>query len=143
MATTKSSMIAAINGFITSIVSVLKHRNSMLELVNEFYQVPYSNQVTGTDVIANNILFKKQGNIVHINGFFQNKKATVQQFITVVPIVDSKYYAKSAQDTVFFGISENTGNKIRVSASNNSLYLLDPISPNERVYVNNHYQTND
>lgn len=143
MATTKSSMIAAINGFITSIVSVIKHRNSMLELVNEFYQVPYSNEVTGTGVIANNILFKKQGNIVYINGFFQNKKATIQQNTTVVTILDSKYYAKSGQDTMFFGVSDITGNRIIVSASNNTLYLFGPISPNERVYVNSHYQTND
>ena len=36
---TKAALITAINGFITSIVNITKHRNSMLQLVNEFFTI--------------------------------------------------------------------------------------------------------
>jgi len=45
---TKSGLITAINGFIVSVVSVVKHRNSMLEVVNELYPTAVTDNNTNS-----------------------------------------------------------------------------------------------
>lgn len=74
---TKSSLISAINGFITSVVNITKHRNSMLEVVNELYPTKVSDNSTDetytTQTNANityAIQIVKQGRSVRINGTY-------------------------------------------------------------------------
>lgn len=74
---TKSSLISAINGFITSIVTISKHRNSMLEVINELYPSKVSDNSTDetytTQTNANityGIQIVKQGRSIRINGSY-------------------------------------------------------------------------
>ncbi len=80
---TKAGLISAINGFITSVVNITKHRNSMLEVINELYPT----KVTDSDVtetfttqVNANIIYSiqivKQGRNVRINGTYRNTGST-------------------------------------------------------------------
>ena len=70
---TKAGLISAINGFITSVVNITKHRNSMLELVNELYPATLTDDQSTTNVftatqagvIGYQFTFKKRGNMVY------------------------------------------------------------------------------
>jgi len=72
---TKSGLISAVNGFITSVVSVVKHRNSMLEVINELFPTVTQQNEASTSIITKtyslavyDIDFKKQGNLVTATG---------------------------------------------------------------------------
>jgi len=74
---TKSALISTINGFITSIVNITKHRNSMLEVINELYPSKVSDNSTDetytTQTNANityGIQIVKQGRSIRINGSY-------------------------------------------------------------------------
>ena len=73
---TKTNLISAVNGFITAVVSIVKHRNSMLEVINELYPTKVSDtssSETYTTKTANffySVQIVKQGRTVRINGFY-------------------------------------------------------------------------
>lgn len=74
---TKSGLITAINGFITSVVNITKHRNSMLEVVNELYPTKVLDNSTDetytTQTNANityNIQIVKQGRTIRVDGTY-------------------------------------------------------------------------
>lgn len=103
---TKSGLIAAVNGFITSLITQTKHRDSMLEVINELYptKVLDSNSTetyttkNGT-VITYSVQIVKQGRSVRINGSYNNTSAlaipvgtTIFTFKTNEFIGDTSYY---------------------------------------------------
>jgi hypothetical protein len=74
---TKSALISAVNSFITSVVNITKHRNSMLEVINELYPSKVSDDSTSetytTQTNANityGIQIVKQGRSIRINGTY-------------------------------------------------------------------------
>jgi hypothetical protein len=74
---TKASLISAVNGFITAVVNITKHRNSMLEVINELYPSKVSDDSTSetytTQTNANityGIQIVKQGRSIRINGTY-------------------------------------------------------------------------
>jgi hypothetical protein len=77
---TKANLISAVNGFITAIVNITKHRNSMLEVINELYPTPVYENVTDpsdeiyttqTNVnISYQIQIVKQGRTVRVSGIY-------------------------------------------------------------------------
>lgn len=74
---TKSALISAVNSFITSVVNITKHRNSMLEVINELYPTKVSDDSTTETYttqtnpnITYSIQMVKQGRSVRINGSF-------------------------------------------------------------------------
>jgi|LakMenE01Jun11ns_1017448.scaffolds.fasta_scaffold9525812_2 hypothetical protein len=91
---TKSALISAVNGFITSVVNITKHRNSMLEVINELYPLKVSDNSTDetyTTQTNQNITYTiqivKQGRSIRINGSFTyvgaqalNPNTTIFQF---------------------------------------------------------------
>jgi len=72
---TKTALLATINGFITALINVTKHRSSMSAVVDEMYSNSvYDNNATetyttksGTD-IDYRINIKKSGNVAHLKG---------------------------------------------------------------------------
>jgi hypothetical protein len=145
---TKSALISAINGFITSVVNITKHRNSMLEIVNEIFQTTTTQTITtGTNVFWCNLRYKKVGNIVYIDGSITSKYTQAVEDLVLITIPNSLFYAKTGQDTIsvsaFTSQSSITqGTKI-LSFATSSIYLIGSISPNQTIYINSHYQTND
>ena len=76
---TKNALITNINNFITSVVNITKHRNSMLAVVNELYPTKVSDSNTTETYttkngpnITYNIQIVKQGRSVRINGNYTN-----------------------------------------------------------------------
>jgi hypothetical protein len=74
---TKSGLISAVNSFITSVVNITKHRNSMLEVINELYPTKVSDNsvdeiyTTQTNPnITYGIQIVKQGRSIRINGSY-------------------------------------------------------------------------
>jgi hypothetical protein len=74
---TKSALISAVNSFITSVVNITKHRNSMLEVINELYPSKVSDNSTSetytTQTNANityGIQIVKQGRSIRIDGTY-------------------------------------------------------------------------
>jgi len=76
---TKSALTTALNGFITSLVSVTKHRNANNAIVDEIYATPIETTQSDTailTVIGSNfgyeLLFTKTGRMVNVSGFIDN-----------------------------------------------------------------------
>jgi hypothetical protein len=77
---TKTSLISAVNGFLTAIITQLKVRNAQLEVINEIYPTvitdnstteTYTEQ-TNTD-IAYSVNIIKTGKNIRIDGNYQNQ----------------------------------------------------------------------
>ena len=80
---TKANLISAVNGYLTALITYLKHRSSMLEVINELYPTKVADSSTtetyttkNGSVITYNIAFVKQGRSVRINGTYINPSAT-------------------------------------------------------------------
>jgi len=140
----KSTLISNINGFITAIITQSKVRNAYLELVNSLFQTTtVQTLTTGSDVFWYNLRYKKIGNIVYIDGSITNKYTISKSGVVVVTIPDSLFYAKTGQDTIAIGVTESTGTNVLVSFATSSIYLIGTIGAGQRIYINQHYQTND
>lgn len=141
---TKSSLSSSINTQITSIITQAKHRLSMALVVDEIFQTTTTqNLISGSNVFWHNLNYKKQGNIVHIDGFIINKYSVAKSGVVIITIPNSELYAKTGQDTIVFGFTDATGTPVQLSFATSSIYLLGNLAPNQRIYINAHYQTND
>lgn len=140
----KASLTSAINTFITAIITQTKVRNAYLELINVFFQTTTNQSLsTGSNVFWHNLYYKKQGNIVSVNGFITNKFTVAKSGLNIITIPNSLYYAKTSQDTVCFAFTDATGSPVQISFSADKIYLIGNLSPNQKIYINAHYQTND
>jgi len=129
---TKAGLISAINGFITSVVNITKHRNSMLELVNELFQTTTIQTITtGTDVFWCSLRYNNLANIT-ISG------VNFTLPLTGVVVANGSYYLnidnglfKSSFGEVYQGISNTTDWAFVVSSGEysnteyNNEYLLN------------------
>jgi hypothetical protein len=142
---TKSTLISNINGFITSVVNITKHRNSMLELVNELFQTTTTQSGT-TGVLSldleHNLRYKKIGNIVYIDGTIKNTSSFVYSNIILLTIPNSQYYPKTDQITQLI-CNSSSGNSVGIEFALSSINLTSPLVPNQTIIINGHYQTND
>jgi hypothetical protein len=139
---TKSALITSINTFITAVINPTKHRNSMLDLVNELFQTTTTQVInTGLNIFYCNLRYKKIGNIIYIDGTIQSAYSTVQSGVVLVTIPNAIFYSKTGQDTVV--VCQTNGDSCLVSFATNSIALLSPLTPYQTIYINAHYQTND
>ena len=140
---TKSGIITAINGFITSVVDITKHRNSMLELVNELWQTSNIQLVqSGTNLFWCNLTYKKVGNLVFLSGSITNKFTIAKNGVTMITIPNAQYFGKTSNDTVCV-VPTTDGSLIQISISETGIYLIGNLAPNQQLRLNIHYQTND
>lgn len=141
---TKAALTTAVNGFITSIVTVLKHRNSMSELINTLFQTTHTmSNVAAPNQFTYNLKFKKIGNLIWVDGTIKNEYSVVQGNISLVTINNSEYFAKTGQDTKGLVVGENSLSNGIVNFTTSSIFLVTNIGPGNTIRVNNHYQTND
>jgi len=136
---TKANLITALNGFISAVVGITKHRNANNAIVDEIY--PNSiidNQTTETyttssTVVNYSISIVKSGNIAHISGSFQNPNT----FLMSNPIVflwkNSEFKPNSSTSLFFLGI-DNSGNTKRIGMNNTILTLQDSLDALGTVY---------
>lgn len=141
---TKSTLITAVNGFLTSVVTILKHRNSMLELINTLFQTTYvMSNVAGPDQFTYTLRFKKIGNVIWVDGTVKNSYTVPMGSISLVTIGNSEYFAKTGQDTKGFVVGEDSLSNGLLKFTTNSIFLETNIGPGNSIRINNSYQTND
>ncbi len=144
---TKSALITSINGYITSVVNIAKHRSSMLDLINEFFQTTH---IMDNGAVPNQfsyrLRFKKQGNIVNVDGYIRNDYSVIKGDEILLNIDNSQYFVKTGQE-VAFSVSSNFLTNgvalIGLVGLNSSIFLATNIGAGELIYINTTYQTND
>jgi len=144
MATTKASLISAVNTFITAVIDVTKHRNSMLELINTFFSTTITKSNTaGANQFTYNLKFNKKGNFVTCKGYIRNDYATIRGNEICFTQTDTELYAKTSDDTISSGVLFPSNTNCRISFATNTIYLLDSISSGGTLQINTTYQVND
>lgn len=139
----KATIISDINAQITAVITQAKHRLSMLPLVNELFQTTtHQEMITGSDVFWVNLYYKKQGNIVYLNGYITNKYSISKSSQGIASIPGPLYYAKTGQDTIC-SLPTSDGSIVQCSISGSGIYLIGSLAPNQQLRFNIHYQTND
>ncbi|CAB4136055.1 hypothetical protein UFOVP299_7 [uncultured Caudovirales phage] len=151
---TKANLISAVNGFITSIVNITKHRNSMLEVVNELYG---SNQLNDTQATTNvvtlvlsdtlyNLTFTKTGRMVYVNGIIINNNSIIPNNTVIANFTNSEFAPQNGKQFRIVGF---------IDANNNNIpFIFENIESNQRIkntkqvpiaeqyYINGFYLTN-
>jgi len=141
----KSTLISTINGYITAIVSVTKVRNAYLSLVNTFYQTTYTISVAdAVNTLSYEINFKKQGNIVNVDGYIKNGTSSmIGATIGLIEIPDALYHVKTDEAVAFPIINNTTFSIGEIVLSTDIISLASNLGAGSRVSFNGHYQTND
>jgi hypothetical protein len=152
---TKSNLITAVNGFITAVVNITKHRNSMLEVVNELYPATVQDTQATTNVFARGTIqtnfnysfkLKKTGNIVFISGEITNNSSTTAFALgDITAIINTEYQPQSTQNII--GMTNNN-NRVLLTVVGSGVNRLSgllyaSIPANGRVDFNGFYFTND
>ena len=142
---TKSTLITAVNGFIANVVSITKHRNSMLEIIDTLFQTTYvMSNVAGPDQFTYTLRFKKIGNVIWVDGTVKNEYTSgAHGNVSLVTIDNSEFYAKTGQDTKGFVVGENSLSNGLLKFTTNSIFLETNIGNGNTIRINNHYQCND
>lgn len=110
---TKATLLSTINGFITSVINVTKHRQSMASVVDELYPAIVND--TNADeiyttksgsVITYDVDIVKSGNIAMIKGTLINVSGSVASPQTVFTWKTSPYKPKVGVSEIrFFGVT--------------------------------------
>lgn len=141
---TKASLTSAVNGFITAVVNIANHRLSMLQLINELFQTTHSmSNVSAPNQFTYNLKFKKIGNVIWVDGTVKNEYTSPMGNISLLTINDSRFFAKTGQDTKGTIVGENSLSNGLINFTTDKIFLPGNIGPGNTVRVNNHYQTND
>jgi len=141
---TKSALITAVNGFISSIQSIANHRLSMLEIINVLFQTTITQTlVSGTNVFYYNLRYKKQGNLVHVDGYIVNKFTIAKSAVDILTISDSLVFGKTGNVVGYFGFTKTTGTPVEISIDADKIKLVGSMAPNQEIKINLTYQTND
>ena len=150
----KSTIISNINGFITAVITQLKHRNSMLEIVNNLWSTTYDDTKNTTSLtplsattplvttINYNIVLSRTGNKVFVQGYvFNGGTSPTTPFTQICTIDIADLEAKSILSS-FVAVSPTTGQVIQLTVSDKLIgYTSIPVG--QYFYFNGVYFTND
>jgi hypothetical protein len=150
----KATIIANINGFITAVITQLKHRNSMIELINNLWSTTFRDEKVDSSLtplskttplqadINYDITLKRVGNVVFVQGSIQSNTSTpFSPFTDICNITDSNFNAK-ALPSVLVATNPFTGDNILLNFSN-KIRVITSIPAFQTFYFNGIYFTND
>ncbi len=150
---TKANLISAVNGFITSIVNITKHRNSMLEVVNELYGNQVSDTQATTNVVTRNfaastynLTFTKTGRMVYVYGTIINVSTSIPNNSIIADITNSEFAPQSGQQFRIVGFSDLDNDNIPfifeniANAQKIRNFKAVPIA--QQFFINGFYLTN-
>ena len=138
---TKANLITALNGFISAVVGITKHRNANNAIVDEIYpnSVSDSNitktytEAIGGNNISYSITIVKSGNISHISGSFRNDNTLIISNRSVFTWLSNEFTPNSDTSLNFSGI-DNLGNPKKLFMNNSVLSLEDSLDILKTVY---------
>lgn len=144
---TKSTLITNINNYISAVVTVVKHRLSMLELVNEIF--PTSVDIsTSSSSMFSELQFTKSGNKCLVTGSISSSSSSMIGNQKIFDISNSLFYPKVTQPII--GIEATTLQPVLIfvndfsDASNpNSFFLSSNIGAGSEIIINATYIVND
>ena len=123
-------------------------------LLNEQYATNYYKTEADTDILtlsgglSSTLLFrvniKKSGNTVHLSGYLQNDQAlTLGGAISTTPVIlyaDNAYKPKTGLQ---FYTYQMQGNQPKLRFNSSGIFIHYALAPNEIIYFNATYTTND
>jgi hypothetical protein len=151
---TKANLISAVNGFITAIVNITKHRNSMLEVVNELYG---NNQLNDTQLTTNvvtknflntiyNLTFTKTGRMVYVYGTIRNNTYPIFNNRIIADITNSEFAPQSGQQFRIVGFSDADNDNIPFIFENidnaPKIRNFKEVPMSQEFFINGFYLTN-
>ena len=144
---TKANLITDINGFLTSIVTISKHRNSMNEVVNELFPIS-ENYVQESGDIQYDLTFTKSGNKCLFTGSIKNTTSSIIGNTKLLDIPNSLYYPKEAQIITSVGNTSLNNGKLLVTDASfvgypNAIYTSTNIGAGNQIIINTSYIVND
>lgn len=139
---TKAGLIAAVNGFITSVVNITKHRNSMLEIINELFATTTNYTVsTGIDCFHYSLNFKKIGNVVYVDGYAKSQYTYTIYDPTFFVVPNGIYSPKRTATTT--GNSDIFSTQLIVLDVSGIMFVRGAFYPEVVTYINFNYTVND
>ncbi len=137
---TKATLLSTINGFLTAVITQLKHRNSMSAVVDEMYTTSVTdtqaNETYTTKAgtsINYSIRIIKSGNIAHISGTVRNTTSGILSPQNIFTWKTNDFRPRSGvNDFVFKAF--NGGNEVTLFLNNNVLSLSTNILPTSTNY---------
>ena len=144
---TKSNLISSINSFLTATVTILKHRNSMLEVINELFATSNNYTVT-TGNIQYDLTFTKSGNKCLVTGSIKNASSSIIGNTKLLDIPNSLYYPKISQLSTGVGSSSLSNSIIAFTDSTfllypNSIFINSNLGVGSTLIINTSYIVND
>lgn len=144
---TKSNLISSINSFLTATVTILKHRNSMNEIVNELFPIS-NNYVQESGNIQYNLTFTKSGNKCLLTGSIKNASSSIIGNAKLLDIPNSIYYPKVSQNLTCVGYTSLSNGKLLVTDASfpvfpNSIFTGTNIGVGSQIIINQSYIVND
>lgn len=141
---TKTNLITALNGFITAVVSITKHRNANNAIVDEIYPTAVTDtQITETYTtksgtsLTYSITIIKSGNIAHLKINVRNSTASALGDVSVFSWKNSEFKPKSVVNSIKFKAYYDTNNinEITLLLDENGIHLKGAINPGSFSFV--------
>ena len=127
--------MCSINGFITSIITQTKHRDSMGAVVDEMYPVVVSDSdvletytTKAGAFIKYNLQIAKSGNIAHVTGSIQNISGIYKGSQNVFTWDATPFKPTAATFALLF-YAENSTDRIRISLNETGLDIIGLMTP--------------
>ena len=144
---TKANLISSINSFLTATVTILKHRKSMGEVVNELFPIS-NNYVQESGNILYNLTFTKSGNKCLVTGNIKNTSSSIIGNAKLLDIPNSIYYPKDAQILTCVGNTSLSNGKLLVTDASfpavpNCIFTSTNIGVGNVIIINQSYIVND
>ena len=146
---TRNQTLTSVNSEITAIIDDVKHRQSMLFLIDQLYTTvtEQSNEVAGTIYDNDVSLFyrmrvSKSGNTVCVNGFIQNTTGAMVSSQNLFSIVNSEYLPIPNIDAFCLDrITTSKPNCLLIILGNKIRIGEEPLNNNETIFFNFTYKT--
>lgn len=140
---TKTSLISAVNAQITAVIDDIKHRQSMLELINEIYPTPIVDTHLTTNaitVVGSNfeyeLTFTKIGRLVHINGFISNVSGSILNIEDIATITNTEF---NPFDTFVLQGHNSSGQTLNIQVETGQIVLASTFGVGTTFFINQSY----
>lgn len=149
---TKTNFITSVNTQLTAIITQLKHRASMLLMIDELFKTTIEDDQSTTNVFtallpSSTILYEikvsKTGNTVFVNGWVANNSANIlptnTKFLT---ITNAEYIQIESVDPfqLYRAVTDKNG-KLLIFNFDNTISFFGALNPQERLFFNFSYKT--
>jgi len=142
----KATFTTTINGFLTAVITQLKHRNSMLEVTNQLYptittETQLSNTITqeSSSTKEYTLNIRKSASEVTMYGRIKNNTGSSISNSVIMTIVVAEYMP--VDFTKVYGFSDSDNRPIKFNLVAGVLTVISPIADGETININFKYFT--